>query len=182
MKLSLRSTTGAKIVVVVFAVVLICCGSVPVIAIGYTGARSGDLNPAGAIAGLAAFALLLAGLIWMAVYILRSHVRLEGSVVVFQKAFTSRSVDLATATALWFDERSVSRENRAAVRIPMLCARRPDGTVARLALSNGSSRLPPDELNAIATAIEIGIREGELARQAAAVVHQLRTWSYRLPY
>lgn len=182
MKLSLRSTTGAKIVIVVFAVVLACCVSVPVIAIGSTGARSGELHPVAAIAGLAAFALVIAGLIWMAVYILRSHVRLDGSVVVFQKAFTSKSVDLATATALWFDERAVARDNRAAVRIPMLCARRPDGTVARLALSTGSSRLPPDELNAIATAIESGVREGEQARQAAAIVHQLRTWSYRLPY
>lgn len=182
MKLSLRSTTGAKVVIVVFAVVVTCCVSVPVIAIGSTAARSGQLDTAGAIVGLAAFALLVAGLIWMAVYILRSHVRLEGSVVVFQKAFTSKSVDLATATALWFDERAVSRDNHSAVRIPMLCARRPDGTVARLALSTGRSRLPPDELNAIATAIESGVREGEQARQAAAVVHQLRSWSYRLPY
>ncbi|MEV0644225.1 hypothetical protein AB0I28_03065 [Phytomonospora sp. NPDC050363] len=181
MKLSLRSTTGAKIVVVFFAVFAICCASVPVIALGTTGGRSGNLNPVGTVAAVVVFALLLAGLIWMTVSILRSHVRLDGSVVTFQKAFTSKNVDLATATALWFDERPLRRDNRASVTVPVLCARRSDGTIARIPLSNLSSRLPPDELNALATAIESGVREGEQAREAAAVAHQLRTWSYRLP-
>ncbi|HEY1179667.1 MAG TPA: hypothetical protein VGF17_26220, partial [Phytomonospora sp.] len=131
MKLSLRSTPGAKIAIVVLVVVLACCVSAPVIALGTAGARSGGLNTLGTVALIAVFALVVAGLVWMTVTVLRSHVRLEGSVVVFQKAFTSKNVDLATATALWFDERPLRRDNRATVTVPVLCARRPDGTIAR---------------------------------------------------
>lgn len=184
MKLSIRATTGAKIFVVFFCAFVLCCGAAPLIALATQSVRMG---PEGAgstavtIGAAVLFLAILAGLIWLAVSVMRGGVRLDGTILTVQKAFSSSHVDLATAPAIWFDERQVRRDNRHIATLPLLCVRKPDGKLLQVALATARNRLPPEELAALADAIERGVHSGTGPREAATIVHQLRTWSYRLP-
>ncbi|GIG64961.1 hypothetical protein [Phytomonospora endophytica] len=181
MKLSLGSTTAAKAVVVIFTLFAMCCTATPLIALTAQNTGTGGELTVAVIAVGAVYLLVVAGLIWLALSVLRGGVRLDGTVVTMQRAFTSTSVDLATVPTVWFDEHQVRREGRTGAVLPLLCTRRPDGKLFRFALATQRSRLPPDELAALAAAIERGHRTGAEAQQATAVAEQLRTWSYRLP-
>lgn len=163
-----------------------CGGVIAFAAMAVTGVgavAAGTSGGSGVVFGVilgalaATFALLLALCVVTGLTIMRFSARLHGTTLEVTRALGSRRVDLARAPRVWTEQQVVrSRENRNVPPIPVLGAHGENGRRVTLPLrSRHGTWLPPNQLVALAGAIESGHRqEPGAAGQAHTVAQALR--------
>ena len=174
MRLSMRNRSELVSVLVVSPVLAAVAagGAYALFAGGFTGV-SGVIT--------AAIVLITVALLLLNAAILREAASLDGTVVTVRRMFGSVRVDLARS-AVSLDERVFHTAGHdtipaRAYMIPYLRATAPGERPVELRLGTSGGLLPPEELLAVADAVDSLLRQGEEAEAAAEVAARLRAWA-----
>jgi hypothetical protein len=164
---------GAKALTIVVGIVIALCAAVLVAMV------SGIVATFSPAAVVAVFAVVLSALLLFLVLrlvlgIVRAGARLEGTTLVVVRALTTRRCDLATADVSL--DSVLVRNGGARVSVPLLIARGPrtGATVTLRLRTTAGPLLPPDQVEAVARAIEAGGRDEPAAERTRRVVASLR--------
>jgi hypothetical protein len=113
---------------------------------------------------------------------------LNGTQLTARRMFSTDVVDLARATRFWFDDKRQhhrhqhgSWETTTTYIVPLLCVQGSRGVV-KIPLAHYGRRLPPDQIDALASAIEWGAQQRRPhGRDAWDIAQRLREFGRSIP-
>ena len=137
---------------------------------------------------IAVATLGMAGVVLLLIHTARYAFFLNGTVLTARRMFSSDVVDLAQASRFWFDDRRQhhrqqhgSWETHTTYIVPLLCVQGPRGVV-KIPLAHYGRRLPPAQLDALASAIEWGAQQRRPhGREAWEIAQGLRQFARSVP-